>query len=98
MSSKISCLVFIEVKEGRAQEQIDLYKQIRPMVLAEPGCIEYQLKRVNGSSTKFVLVEQWESRKALEKHDATRHMLDADSKSPLFRSKPAEVVEIIDIE
>ncbi len=97
MSSKISCLVFIEVKEGRTQEQIDLYNQIKPMVLAEPGCIEYELKRVKGSDTKFVLVEQWESREALEEHDATPHMIDADSKSPSFRAKPAEVVEIIDV-
>ena len=97
MAQKIKCLVFIEVKEGRAKEQIDLYKQIKPMVLAEPGCIEYKLTQVKGSETKFILVEQWASKEALAAHDATPHMIDADSKSPEFRSKPAEVVEIIDV-
>jgi quinol monooxygenase YgiN len=97
MSSKVSCLVFIEVKEGRAQEQIDLYNQIKPLVLAELGCIEYELKQIKGSDTKFILVEKWESQEALEMHDATPHMVDADSKSPSFREKPAEVVEIVDI-
>jgi quinol monooxygenase YgiN len=95
--SKVSCLVFIEVKEGRAQEQIDLYNQIKPLVLAEKGCLKYDLKQVKGSDTRFILIEQWESQEALEQHDATPHMIDADSKSPAFRSKPAEVVEIIDI-
>jgi quinol monooxygenase YgiN len=94
---KVSILVFIEVKEGRAQEQIDLYNQIKPLVLAEPGCIKYELKQIKGSDTKFVLVEQWESQAALELHNATPHMIDADSKSPAFRAKSAEVVEIIDV-
>ena len=97
MGGKIKCLVFIEVKEGRAKEQIDLYKQIKPMVLAEPGCIEYRLTQVKGSETKFILVEQWESKEALAAHDVTPHMIDADSKSPAFRLKPAEVVEIIEV-
>ncbi len=95
--SQVTCLVFIEVKEGRAQEQIDLYNQIKPLVLAELGCIKYELKKVKGSDAKFILIEQWESQEALELHDATLHMIDADSKSPAFRAKPAEVVEIIDI-
>ena len=89
--------MFIEVKEGRAQEQIDLYNQIKPLVLAEPGCLKYDLKKVKGSDTTFILLEQWASQEALKAHDATPHMIDADSKSPLFREKPAEVVEIVDI-
>jgi quinol monooxygenase YgiN len=97
MSGKITCLVFIEVKEGRAKEQITLYKQIKPMVLAEPGCIEYKLTQVKGSDTRFILIEQWTSKEALAAHDATPHMIDAGSKSPAFRSKPTEVVEIIDV-
>ena len=97
MSGKITCLVFIEVKEGRAKEQINLYQQIKPLVLAEPGCLEYKLTQVKGSDTKFILIEQWTSKESLAAHDATPHMIDADSKSPAFRSKPAELVEIIDI-
>lgn len=96
-SKKVSCVVFIEVKEGRAQEQIDLYNRIKPLVLAESGCIQYDLKRVDGSDTRFILLEQWESQDALALHDATPHMIDADSKSPTFREKPAEVVKVVDI-
>lgn len=97
MNGKITCLVFIEVKEGRAKDQINLYKKIKSMVLAEPGCIEYKLTQVKGSETKFILIEQWTSKEALAAHDATPHMIDADSKSPAFRSKPAEIVEIVEI-
>ncbi|MEO9943933.1 antibiotic biosynthesis monooxygenase family protein [Paraglaciecola sp.] len=97
MNSKLSCLVHIEVKEGRAQEQINLYNDIKPLVLAEPGCIKYELKRIKGSDTKFLLIEEWASQEALDAHDATPHMIDADSKSPSFRAKSAEVVEVVDV-
>ena len=91
-------IVSIEVQPGRSDEQINLYKRIRPLVLKEEGCLEYELRRVAGSDEKFVLSECWASKEALAAHDESPHMKEADSVSPSFRARPATVLELSEIE
>ncbi len=94
MKDEIKMVILIEVQEGKAQEQIDLYNKIKPLVLAEDGCLQYDMYQVAGSDVQFMLIERWKSRESLEFHDNTPHMLEADSISPSFRAKPATVLEL----
>jgi quinol monooxygenase YgiN len=91
---EVNILVQIEVMPGKANEQIDTYKKLRPLVLAEPGCIQYQLLSNEHNENKFVLIEKWASQAALDAHDKTAHMLAADAHSTTFRAAPAHVVKI----
>ena len=90
----IKLVILIEVKPNQAQQQIDLYEQIRPLVLKEEGCLQYELSRVTGSDVQFVLIECWESQRHLDLHDKTAHMLEADAISPSFRASPAIVLKL----
>jgi len=40
------------------------------------------------------LVERWTSQDALNAHDQTEHMIAADTHSPTFRAKPAQVIKM----
>ncbi|MDZ7889932.1 MAG: putative quinol monooxygenase [Pseudomonas sp.] len=91
---EVNLLVHIEVMQGKASEQIEVYKRLKPLVLAEPGCIQYQLLSDEENENKFILIEKWASQAALDAHDITEHMLTADAHSPTFRAKPAHVVKM----
>jgi quinol monooxygenase YgiN len=86
-------LVFIEVMPGKRDEQIEAYKNLKPLVLAEPGCLRYELLSDDEDENKFVLVEKWESEAALDAHDKSEHMVAADAKNPTFRAGPAVVTK-----
>ena len=79
------------MKPGMAAEQVAMFDQLAPIVLAEDGCIAYDLHRVDGDEDRFVLIERWRSREALAAHDSTPHMLSAGAASPSFRAEPAIV-------
>lgn len=94
MENQIKLHILIEVQPGKANQQIALYQRIKPLVLAEQGCLEYELNRVVGSEVKFVLTESWQSKASLAAHDESAHMQEADAISPSFRAGPATVLEL----
>lgn len=94
MKNEIKLVILIEVQPGKSREQIDLYNKIKPLVLGEEGCLQYEMSRVSGSDVKFVLIERWASKESLALHDETSHMKEADSISPSFRAGPASVFEL----
>jgi quinol monooxygenase YgiN len=91
MPKEISLVILIETKPGCAHEQIQAFKKLQPLVLAEKGCLQYELHRVTGEEDKFLLIEKWASQEDLAAHDQTAHMVAADAHSPSFRTKPAVV-------
>ncbi len=97
MSGEVALLVHIEVLPGRGDEQIALFRDLQPQVLAEAGCLQYELKRDANNADRFVLIERWASEAALAAHDQTSHMLAADAYSPRFRAGPAQVLRLLDI-
>ena len=97
MSHEIKLIILIEIQVGKAEQQIALYNKIKSLVLAEEGCLQYEMSHVSGSDVKFVLTERWRSKKCLAVHDETLHMKEADSLSPTFRVGPATVLELINI-
>ena len=92
MNEIISLIINIEVKAGRRQEQIDAFSAISSLVLEETGCLQYELKAVQGNENKFVILEKWSSKEALLTHEQQNFMIEADKKNVLFRAKGAEVI------
>jgi len=94
MESEVKLIVLIEVKPGKAQEQINLYEKIKPLVLNEEGCLCYELNRVDGSDINFILIERWKSAKSLALHDEMPYMKEVASLSPSFRARPATIFKL----
>lgn len=91
MPKELSLVILIETKPGCAHEQIQAFKKLQPLVLAEKGCLQYELHSVTGEENKFLLLEKWASQEDLSAHDEAEHMVAADAHSPNFRAKPAVV-------
>jgi len=94
MVKEISLVILIETKQGCAREQVQAFQKLQPLVLAEKGCLQYELNRVAGEENKFFLIEKWASQEDLSAHDQSEHMRVADAHSPSFRAKPAVVFEL----
>ena len=94
MSKEIALVILIETKPGRSYEQVEAFNSLQPLVLAEKGCLQYELHRVAGDENKFLLIEKWASQGDLNAHDRIDHMVAADAHSPSFRAKPAVVYRL----
>ena len=90
----VHLLVLIEVQPGKRQQQLEAHQRLKPLVLAEPGCLQYDLFADASDENKFVLVEHWASQAALDAHHLAPHMVEADRLNPSFRAKPSVVVKM----
>jgi quinol monooxygenase YgiN len=65
---------------SRRRDVLELLRSVQGPVAAEPGCVAIRIYEEEGEEPAIVLVEQWESRTALESHlgsDAYRLILGA---------------------
>jgi quinol monooxygenase YgiN len=90
----IRLLVLIDVKPGLRSQQDSAFRHLAPIVRAEPGCLQYDIHGVEGYPERFVILEEWESREALDAHDGSAHMAAADQANRAFRAGPAVVLEL----
>ncbi len=68
------------VRADRTSEFEAAVAQARPAMLADVGCLRYDLQRVSKSETEYVLLEAYDSGEALQRHgqlDAFRELGDA---------------------
>ncbi|MDR1210875.1 MAG: antibiotic biosynthesis monooxygenase [Spirochaetaceae bacterium] len=81
----IHVLVTFTIKDGMMDSYLDGIKKLRPLVLAEKGCVEYTYIREIASplriqepvqNNRLTLVEKWESFEALEAHGKSSHMAE----------------------
>ncbi|NLN02419.1 MAG: antibiotic biosynthesis monooxygenase [Lentisphaerae bacterium] len=76
----IHLVVTIQVKPDCREAFLDHFTRLRPTVLAEEGCVQYQLFADLPGGTNppdpdtFTLLEQWESEAHLKTHLAAPHM------------------------
>ncbi|GAB1639832.1 putative quinol monooxygenase [Krasilnikovia sp. MM14-A1259] len=91
MSLPLRAIVLIQTQPGRGVDQRAAFATLAPVVRAEPGCLRYDLHAVADDPDRFVLIEEWASAEALQAHDASEHMREADAANRAFRAGPAEV-------
>ena len=58
----------------RRAELVRLGEEVAAASREEPGCLGYRLFQATDDENAFVIVEEWESREALEAHFATEHV------------------------
>lgn len=64
----INVTATIGVREGKSAEFEAAVAAARPGMLADPGCLRYDLQRVSGSKTDYVLLEAYEDGDAIRRH------------------------------
>ncbi|MCP9206826.1 putative quinol monooxygenase [Streptomyces sp. NEAU-Y11] len=64
-------IVIIRVSEGASIDPVaDALSRMRPLCLAEDGCVSWEAYQSHQDPHRFVLVEHWASRADWEAHDA----------------------------
>ncbi len=80
----IHVVAILTTKPGQRDKVLSFFREIVPTVRKEDGCIEYgpavDVEGRAGTSAlfgpdTFVVIEKWESLKALEAHSAAPHMV-----------------------
>ena len=86
---------FIEVKDGAAQKFVEAASKCVTETRKEPGCHFYTLYTDNENPLKFIIVEEWESKDALDKHMTLPHFLELreNIKDIVVASAPAKIFE-----
>lgn len=63
----------IFVKEDKVNELVELFKEMIEPTKKEDGCIQYEMYQDEEDPTILIVLEQWESRDAFDKHLQTEH-------------------------
>jgi quinol monooxygenase YgiN len=63
----------LKANEGKGDVIIEEFKKLVPKVLKDPGTVGYLVCRAGDDPNKFVVVEQYENREALQVHGQAEH-------------------------
>jgi len=76
MSQNNNVVVIAEsvAKPGSEDALRELLKSLVAPTLIEEGCIRYELHEQDGEPGKFLFVEAWASKEALQKHSQSEHL------------------------
>src|SRR5450432_3373296 len=92
MTDPVRVVAILQADQGKGPDQLAAFEQLAPLVRAEDGCLQYDLHAVVGAPDRFVVVEQWASREALDAHMASVHMAAYAAGVSAFRAQPADVL------
>ena len=70
----LKLLVNYTINPGQREEFLQKVAAIRPQILAEEGCVQYEYCPSASDENKIILVEQWDSRQAQKVHLDQPHM------------------------
>jgi quinol monooxygenase YgiN len=69
----IVLLATLKANEGKGDVVAEEFKKLVPKVLKDPGTMGYLVCRGTDDPNKFVVVEQYENREALQFHGQAEH-------------------------
>jgi quinol monooxygenase YgiN len=92
MTDPVRVIAILLADPGKGPDQLAAFEQLAPVVRAEDGCLQYDLHAVVDDPDRFVVVEQWGSREALDAHLSSDHMAAYAAEVPAFRTHPADVL------
>jgi len=65
-----------QTTESALDTVLALAAELRPLSLAEPGCLGYEILRSVDESTTVALIEHYRDQQALDAHLSSRHYQD----------------------
>lgn len=75
------------VEEENIEEYLNLCKELVEETRKEEGCIKYELYQDEKDPTILTMIEEWESREALDKHMDAEHFTRIVPMLGKFRTK-----------
>jgi len=93
----VQVIVFYALNEIFVKQFTEAFADLQQLVLAEEGCLQYELFVSPYAPKRFCLVEKWASQDALDVHLATEHLSDfREERRFWFEANPTiEIKEII---
>ena len=88
---------FLEVKDGMAKSFLDAVEKCVAETRKEPGCRFYTLYADAENPLKYVIVEEWDSKAALDVHMTLPHFLVLGESLKDVLSAPA-VIKVFNAE
>ena len=67
----INVVATVKVREESTAEFEQIVAGFRPRMLADSGCLRYDLQRVQNAPGTYVLLESYDSSEALQRHGAS---------------------------
>jgi len=74
MADEVVVVAVLSARLGREDELADSLAELAAATHQEPGCRRYAVHRDVDDPKRFVLIEQWETRAALDEHFTQPHM------------------------
>jgi quinol monooxygenase YgiN len=81
---EVVVVVLFRARPDRVEAAEAAFGEAVPPTHAEEGCTAFAVHRVPGDPERFVLVERWASREALDRHLTTPHLA-------AFRERGADI-------
>ena len=89
--SQLTVIATMRAKPGKEAELQDHLLRLVPQTRTEPGCIDYDLHRLQDDPTVFVMVENWADRGELDKHLQMPYMRAFGAALPELLRSPLEM-------
>ena len=91
----IGIIANIKVKDGQQEAFEAVFRELAPAVRAnEPGCMLYTLTRKQGSTTDYVVMEQYKSQADVDAHGKSAHFTTfAPKMGPCLDGRP-EIIRV----
>jgi len=77
-------------KDADAAFQVELKKLLKA-TLAEEGCLSYEIYECSDEKGKYIVIDQWESPEALNKHQTSPHYKYFMHIAPALLADPIEI-------
>lgn len=78
-------------KEDKLSEILEMYKELVDITRKEDGCIKYELYQDIENPCIIAMIEEWETKSALEAHLKSEHFLRIVPKIKPFMSKTTDM-------
>ncbi len=78
-------------KEDKLEEILVLIKELVAKTVIEEGCIKYEIYQDKKDPRIMIMIEEWESEEALNKHMASEHFKRIVPQMNALREKASEM-------
>ncbi len=88
----------VRLQSGTSEEFLDAYRWMRPLVMKDPGAVQYSLHRSAEDPDEFIFYERYESEEAFAYHLSTDHFKALSGRIDPLMAAPPEIgtwVEVV---
>jgi quinol monooxygenase YgiN len=81
----------VRLQSGTSEEFLAAYRWMRPLVMQDPGAIQYDLHRSADGHDEFIFYERYESQEAFDYHLSTDHFRTLSGRIDRLMAAPPEI-------